>query len=77
MNFKMTAYELWRDIAKGSTVAQLSEAQRRFLIDLAKKENIFDATNTAIRFPDGMIVRIRNCYTVSRAIRWRAWKGAD
>lgn len=56
----MTALGLWDSISKGSDAVRISEKQRFFLIDLARKEGLFLADNTMINFPDGMLVSIRN-----------------
>lgn len=59
----MTARELWDSMAAGNTFAMLTDRQRTYLIDLARKEQIFNTNDTTVRFKDGLIVRIRNAKT--------------
>lgn len=63
----MTTRELWDSISGGKSVAQLTDKQRTFFLDLARAEKLFDVDNTSVRFPDGMIVRVRNCYFIRGA----------
>lgn len=55
----MSAAELWASMSKGLTVACLTGRQRNYFIDLAKAEKIFDVNATAVCFPDGRRIQIR------------------
>lgn len=58
----MKARELWESMARGNSLANISAAQRSYLIDLAKEERRFNVNDTAVVFDDGTRVHIRPAY---------------
>ena len=58
----MTVQKLWEDMSKGLTIANLSDKQRSYLIDLAKAEKRLDVNSTMILLDDGRRIKIRPTY---------------
>jgi hypothetical protein len=59
----MSAADLWASMSQGLNVATITARQREYFISLAKAEKIFDVNATAVCFPDGRRVQLRECKT--------------